>query len=269
MRYKIGFDVDYSEKKSETICPVPREVQPRRSVVQVYFPCRKTSWAYYNDCFDLKVGDFVFVEGKLEGQLGRVKEVNYNFKIKPSDYKRVISVADTEVRGQFHMAESHFVTFDPLAIPMEKIRGWYKPSVEADEEFLFGTDESVFLLNDLKGMQIAPAVAERGHEYYVDSRVVYLCVDGCKGYAIVQGQMPYEVEFDYSNGEIRNLTCTCFCSGNCKHEFAAMLQLKETLDLIGKHYAKEHEHADYFAAIAREVLLDFAVNSRETGSFAL
>lgn len=48
-------------------------------------------WAYYNDSFDLKVGDFVYVEGKLEGYRGQVTEVNYSFKIKPSDYKKVIA----------------------------------------------------------------------------------------------------------------------------------------------------------------------------------
>ena len=52
---------------------------------------RGMGWAYYNDSFDLKVGDFVYVEGKLEGYRGQVTEVNYSFKIKPSDYKKVIA----------------------------------------------------------------------------------------------------------------------------------------------------------------------------------
>ena len=73
--------------------------------------------SYYNDLFDLKVGDIVFVEGKLEGLCGRVVDVTYNFKIKLSDYKRVISVADTEVRGEFFFAGSHFITFDPTVLP--------------------------------------------------------------------------------------------------------------------------------------------------------
>ena len=58
------------------------EIMARKSVVQVYFPERHASYAYYNDRFDLKCGDIVFVEGKLEGIRGRVTEVNYNFKIK-------------------------------------------------------------------------------------------------------------------------------------------------------------------------------------------
>ena len=51
--------------------------------------------SYYNDLFDLHRGDLVFVVGKLEGLRGIVVDVSYNFKIKLSDYKRVIAVADT------------------------------------------------------------------------------------------------------------------------------------------------------------------------------
>ena len=62
---------------------------------------------YFNALFDLKVGDRVYVDGKLEGQLGHVVDVSYNFKIKISDYKKVIAVVDTTVHGQFYMAGSH------------------------------------------------------------------------------------------------------------------------------------------------------------------
>ena len=38
-----------------------------------------------------------------------------------------------------------------------------------------------------------------------------------------------------------NLKCSCFCSGACKHEFAAMLQLKESLELITENYEDEYK----------------------------
>ena len=63
-----------------------RTLAPRKSVVQVSFPGRGGALTYYNDQFDLKVGDRVYVEGKLEGQLGYVAAVNYSFKIKLSEY---------------------------------------------------------------------------------------------------------------------------------------------------------------------------------------
>ena len=75
----------------------------------------------------------------------------------------------------------------------------------------------------------------------MESRVRYICLDGSKGHAIVEGTQIYELEFEYQNGEIRNLTCSCFCSYPCKHEFAAMLQLRETLELIAKNYEPQYK----------------------------
>ena len=56
---------------------------------------------------------------------------------------------------------------------------------------------------------------------------------------------------------------------NFKHEFAAMLQLKETLELISKHYADEYERTGYFAAVNKGTLFAFAIDGKETGSFTL
>ena len=57
---------------------------PVKSVVQVYFPAKGTKLAYFNDLFDLHIGDIVYVEGKLEGLRGQVMDVAHNFKIKVS-----------------------------------------------------------------------------------------------------------------------------------------------------------------------------------------
>ena len=225
--------------------------------------------SYYNDQFDLHRGDIVYVDGKLEGMRGRVMEVNYNFKIKVSDYKRVIAVVDTTVNGQFFMAGSHFVTFDREALPISKAVTWFKAPVKEDDEFVSGSDDTTFRLDDLSGMKVSTAIAERGHEYYMENKVRYICIDGTKGYAIVEGSEAYEVEFEYRNGEIRQLICSCFCSYNCKHEFAAMLQLKETLELIGKHYADEYERTEYFAAVNKGTLFAFAIDGKETGRLLL
>ena len=82
-KYTIGFNTKI-EKEPETNIPMEickGVVEPKKSVVQVYFPHRGMGWAYYNDQFDLKVGDYVYVEGKLEGYRGQVTEVKYSFKI--------------------------------------------------------------------------------------------------------------------------------------------------------------------------------------------
>lgn len=105
--------------------------------------------------------------------------------------------------------------------------------------------------------------------HYIENKVKYLCLDDTKGYAIVEGSKTYEVEFEYRDGEISSLTCSCFCGGSCKHEFAVMLQLKETLELIGKHYEAEYARTGYFAAINKGMLFALAVDGKESGSFTL
>lgn len=59
--------------------------------MRVYFPQRGFDCTYYNNLFDMHVGDLVYVDGKLEGKRGKVIDVSYTFKIKLSDYKRVIA----------------------------------------------------------------------------------------------------------------------------------------------------------------------------------
>ncbi len=270
MKFKIGFSCETTQTETEEIVAetCARAAVPRKSVVQVKFPGWGKSLAYYNDRFDLRVGDFVYVDGKLEGQRGRVVDITYNFKIKLSDYKRVIALVDTTVKGELYFAGSHFVAFDRRVIPSAKVAVWFKgPSNE--EEFVSGNDDTAFCLDDLKGMKVSSAIAERGHDYYMENKVVYIELNEGKGYAIVEGTKPYEVEFSYCDGEIRNLTCSCFCGYNCKHEFAAMLQLRETLERIEKYYSDEYESSGYFAAIFKGALLTFALDGKEAGSFTL
>lgn len=112
MKFPIGFAFNDESKKAEMEPLVPQATVPVKSLVQVCFPDRNQTLTYFNDQFDLKRDDFVFVDGKLEGICGIVREVSKNFKIKVADYKKVISVADTNVSGQIHMAGSHFVSFD-------------------------------------------------------------------------------------------------------------------------------------------------------------
>lgn len=106
MAFRIsGFGADSREKKEmiSAYKETRQTIVPRKSLVQVRFPGKGMALTYFNDLFDLKVGDRVYVDGKLEGQLGLVADVSYNFKIKISDYKKVIAVVNTDVHGQFCM----------------------------------------------------------------------------------------------------------------------------------------------------------------------
>ena len=267
MKFPIGFAFNDESKKVEMEPLVQQAIVPVKSLVQVYFPERNQTLTYFNDQFDLKRGDFVFADGKLEGIRGIVREVNKNFKIKVADYKKVISVADTSVSGQMHMAGSHFVSFDATVLPYEKIRTWYLPPVKPEDEYETGNDDSVIVLDKLGDMKVSQAVWERGREYYMNNRVCYLCVADGHGKAIVEGERVYEVEFDFADGEIRNLICSCPCGYTCKHEVAVMMQLRETLELMDKHYT-DYYHG-YVAAIVKCDLFCFAIDTHEAGSFSL
>ena len=71
------------------------------------------------------------------------------------------------------------------------------------------------------------------------------------------------------DGLIRHLTCSCYCGSGCKHAFAAMLQLRETLEKIETNYAPRYTASGYFAAVHRGTLLSLALDGRESGSLTL
>lgn len=267
MKFPIGFAFSEEPKKVEMEPLVTQGVVPVKSLVKVSFPKRNQTFTYFNDQFDLKRNDHVFVDGKMEGIYGVVQEVNKNFKIKVADYKKVISVADTNVSGKLHMAGSHFVSFDPAVLPYEKIRSWFLPPVKEEEEYETGSDDTVLFLNALGDMKVSKEIFERGWDYYVEDRVAYIEIDSGRGRAIVEGERAYEVEFNYADGEIRNLICSCPCGYTCKHEVAAMLQLNDTLEKIEKNYAELHKN--YFAAIAKDDVFRFAIGYKETGAIIL
>ena len=238
----------------------------RRSVVRVFFETENRELSYFNDAFDLQTGDIVFVEGKLEGKRGRVTEVSYNFKIKLSDYKRVLSKADTAICGELFPAGSHLLSFDRETIPYEKIITWYKAPEKEEEICLTGSDDTSFALENLSGLQVSHAVIERGSEYYRRNAVRYLCLDGTRGRAIVEGTRPYEVEFRLADGRISGMVCDCFCSETCKHEVAVLLQLKECLKRIEERHAARYEESGCFAALCAQELFEYAVAGKKEGS---
>ena len=137
MAFKFEFgSKDQRSKCSDVSCSVSEKVSVRRSIVQVLFPTRMATLAYYNDRFDLKRGDLVFVDGKYEGVPGRITDVSYNFKIKVSDYQRVIALADTDVKGQFYVANRHLVSFDRESIPYQKVVTWFMPPAKEEDEYV-------------------------------------------------------------------------------------------------------------------------------------
>ncbi len=265
--FKSNKDRKEIEKRSKTSI---QKAMPRRSIVQVYFPKRDAAYPYYNDTFDLRVGDIVYVEGKLEGLQGEVIGVSHNFKIRLSDYKKVIHQVDLTVKGDLIFSQCEMLTFDKTVIPYDKVAGWFRPPTSDDEYVVSDTDDDPgFTLKDLSGFAIAKDVAERGYQYYKESKVIYLSLDKTSGRAIVAGTENYEVEFKYSHGQITNLYCSCYCSYNCKHEFAVMLKLKELLDTIADEHLAEYEKTGYFAVIDKATFFSTILRRKSSGILTL
>ncbi len=214
--------------------------------------------------FNLEKGDWVYVEGKLEGIRGVIQSINYDFKIKLSDYKRVIEKIDKSVSGDFHFLPHNIVTFDPEALPYKKVLSWFKPC--CDEDFVTGIGGEAFPLDDLSKMKIPSHIAQRGLEYFDKSKISYLCLDGNTGHAIVDGTECYEVDFTYRNGQIEQLSCTCLCSDRCKHEYAVMLELKMLLEQI-EEYCPLNQNG-YFATMPKTLFLTM-IGSSPTGKIHL
>lgn len=270
MRMKIGFSTEETTKKVPAAeLPAAESMAADPCVVRVYFPARGFVCTYYNEKFDLRRGDIVYVDGKLEGLRGFVTEVSCNFKIRLSDYKRVVAKADTEVKGKFYAAGSHFMTFDAAALPYEKAAAWFLPPADPDEAYARGSGAGETFLLEKFPKKMEPQAVERGGTYYAENRVVYLELAGARGRAVVEGRTPYEVEFTYQNGEIGGLLCTCYEVSACRHEAAALLQLRELLQIIEKQYAEQFEQSGYFAAVRKATLLEYAVDNRENVGFTL
>ena len=270
MSFKIGFATENDETKlPEGHAPEVQVAAPKKSVVRVHFSERPITCSYYNDMFDLHKGDIVYVEGKLEGLRGVVVDVSYTFKIKLSDYKRVIAKANTDITGTLYSAGSHFAAFDRSVLTYDKVLSWFKAPENPEDEYVSGSDGTAFCLDNLGGMKVSSEIAERGEQYYFNNNVVYVSVDGEHGRAIVQGSKAYEIEFNYNNGEVSGLVCGCYCSGVCKHEFAAMLQLRETLKIIDENYRQQYHDSGYFAAVSKSALFSYVIDSKTNGSFTL
>ena len=240
---------------------------PYKSLVKVFFPERRTTLTYFNDMFHLEKGDTVFVEGSLAGLRGRVVEVCNTFKIKRSDYKKVIAVADTELIGDIFIAEKSVLAFDPPILPFEKVRTWFLPpvSVEDEYEMFFGEDEEISIEN-LEKMKIDPVIRERGEDYFLGERVAYVEICGTNLRAIVEGSKAYEVTAHFYKGEISEFLCTCPCFGTCKHEYAVLLYLKETLKAAQEEYCFDYDF-NYLAMMPKSTFFEHVVDSARHGYF--
>lgn len=103
-------------------------------------------------------------------------------------------------------------------------------SRKPDEEYVSAKENKFYSLDDLEGMGAYEHTIMVGKSNFNCGEVMYLSVENGKGHAIVGTDELHEVEFDYKNGMIANITCDCWACGICKHGVAAVFALKSALE---------------------------------------
>ena len=94
---------------------------------------------------------------------------------------------------------------------------------------------------------------------------LYLYAAEC-GRTTVEEERNYEMVVNIADGEIRNVICSCTSGTTHKQREVAMLQLREKLALISKHYVDLYH--GYFTVVVKSDLLHYAIDSQQTGSFS-
>lgn len=230
----LGFDLRAKKEKTVIIEPEKTEkasVVP--TVVEVKFDDGR-QYPYYNDKFDLKVGDVVFADGKLFGRPGRVVSVTEKFKVSLDYYKRIISVLDLSFHGSFRRVQGFMVCEGETTLTAEQVKGWFLPPSEKEEEFIKGKGETIVLEECLPFDEAELCKAEA---IFYEERCHFVSVVNKKGFALVEGKRGiYTLDFTFENGVADNLFCDCIKPTACGHMAAVGIIMKylyneKTVDL--------------------------------------
>ena len=177
-------------------------------------------------------------------------------------YRREIDTTEVPSVDNFKLLGTHAVTFDRDAIPCSKAMRWLGVSPVAMQHTEAG---QAFSLHELSKMGATDKITARGRDYKQKNKVAYISLDGTRGTALVAGTEPYIITFAYRDGIVQDISCTCSYPHRCKHEVAAMLQLRETLELIQRDFEKEFSSAGYFAALSKDEFFDCVMEHTEPG----
>ena len=200
-----------------------------KSVVRVRFPSDGRILSYYNDSFILSEGDAVYVEGTMYGIMGIIESVAVKFRIRRSDYKRVIAKVSIDFRGEYERIGDKVVSFSDDAPDADAFRAFAVPPADDDDEIIFGEGHSFYLSELEEYGDASPVIFERAERYSRSGSVVYMSLKNGEGHAFVDGSRTYEVSFMYKDGIVYDLYCDCPYVGFCKHSIAAMIDFRNLL----------------------------------------
>ncbi len=205
--------------------------------------------SYFSDLPEIKKGDLVTVEGKMENHIGLVTKVLSTFKKPNFDMKWVEKVLDADLSGDYFQWEDDVVSAnskmtaeqfysmglerryrDNPVLHLENMREDFHLSM--DQAF---TDEVVKL---------------KGKSLYQSNAVAFVALADGRGKAVVLGLSDwYEIDFGYRNGVVTYLSYDCPCFDHCKHEYALTLWLERFTKLFCR------EHGENFVVCKRTLFL--------------
>ena len=229
-------------------------------LVKVYFPHIDRHYSYINDRFqNIKVGDTVFVDGKLENKLGKVTEIARSFKFEPEKMRRIISVCDSDIKGSFFFLNKHVLSFEKSALSFNKMLSFYKPITDEEKIVTVKNDNSNgIVIKDYFKNQDCWALDE-------DIKVVLLELDGVYAKAIVDDGDLHELEFEFKDDKIYNFSCDCYNSFNCEHKDATISMLEFALKTINEKFANEYNKTKFFCFADKTRFVNDILKHKESG----
>ncbi|MBQ0037100.1 MAG: SWIM zinc finger family protein [Clostridiales bacterium] len=255
MKSILGFGISSAPISPKT--PQVAEVHPVRSLVSVSFQDITKHYTYYNDRFDLSVGDRVYVSGKLAGRMGIVASVNTKFKINLSDYEKVVANPKITFHGTYRHVVDKMVACGDAGVDADTFRGWVTPPVPEGQEppqIVMGEGYCLPLDGFQQSDDVDMKIVERALEYCQEGRVRYLSVQNGVGTAFVEGTCWYEVNFRFDGATVSELYCGCPYPGLCKHAIAVLMTLRVLLNNMD---------AENFTAVDREFFLNTVIAGKQ------
>ena len=256
---KIGFNINPETTDiAEVKAYVPVVEEPKLSVVTVRFEDGR-EYPYLNDKFNLKIGDMVFVDGKLKGRLGMVVAVTTKFKVSLAYYKYVLAKADFSFHGSFKPVANFVVSRGEETIPFEQLQTWLPPAAPDDEpeEFVCGEGYAVNL-NDIESTEgFDYDTADAAVELLTEGYVKFISVVNGIGRAVIKRRHLQIVEFRLEGNNMTDIFCGCLNPGLCRHILAVAIGTKKIIDTL------EIGEKESFTAIEND-LFNIATNNRGT-----
>ncbi len=239
MKNNIGFSIGETPVKEDIVVRPKEAPAPVCALVLVRFIRDGRAYTYFNDKFVLEIGDHVFVNGKLAGQLGVVEKITTKFKINLADYKRVISKASVTLHGTYESIIDKMVIYDRDALSPDAFRASILPPKHWDsdedekkeEEIIIGDGYELDLSALESNDEVNKAVLGRAIDYCQNGKVAYVAVRNGIGTAFVEGSTWYEINFRLCGNMLTEMYCDCFYPGLCKH----LLAVAMTIQAMVKH----------------------------------